>query len=136
MTAEDWETTCSLAIKLFKFGQELANEKDLILVDTKYEFGKDEEGNILLIDEVSDLNIAGKMSGCFRFILLIPVGSGSSQAMKNEDRKVKIQTISIKSSFVAGTPLNATLTRLKYCQILIYNLIDRFRPFQQFLKSF
>jgi len=58
MTAEDWETTCSLALKLFKFGQELANQKDLILVDTKYEFGKDDKGNILLIDEVGDFHVA------------------------------------------------------------------------------
>eukprot|EP00210_Caulerpa_lentillifera_P004802 g4584.t1 len=52
MTLDDWEATCSLALKLFKFGRELASKKDLILVDTKYEFGKDDDGNILLIDEV------------------------------------------------------------------------------------
>jgi phosphoribosylaminoimidazole-succinocarboxamide synthase len=36
---------------LFKRGQEMANEKGLILVDTKYEFGK-AEGKIYLIDEI------------------------------------------------------------------------------------
>jgi phosphoribosylaminoimidazole-succinocarboxamide synthase len=36
---------------LFKRGQEMANEKGLILVDTKYEFGK-ADGKIYLIDEI------------------------------------------------------------------------------------
>ena len=30
----------------------MAKERGLILVDTKYEFGKDSEGNIILIDEI------------------------------------------------------------------------------------
>jgi len=37
--------------KLFNFGSEVAAERGLILVDTKYEFGK-HEGKIYLIDEV------------------------------------------------------------------------------------
>jgi len=38
--------------KLFQRGTEMANEKGLILVDTKYEFGKDSNGIITLIDEI------------------------------------------------------------------------------------
>lgn len=38
--------------KLYQRGQEFARERGLILVDTKYEFGKDGEGNIILIDEI------------------------------------------------------------------------------------
>ena len=38
--------------KLFQCGTEMANEKGLILVDTKYEFGKDSNGIITLIDEI------------------------------------------------------------------------------------
>lgn len=38
--------------KLFQRGTEMAAEMGLILVDTKYEFGKDKEGNIILIDEI------------------------------------------------------------------------------------
>ncbi len=38
--------------ELFKRGSDYANEKGLILVDTKYEFGKDENGIITLIDEI------------------------------------------------------------------------------------
>ena len=38
--------------KLFQRGTELAARRDLILVDTKYEFGKTNEGKIVLIDEI------------------------------------------------------------------------------------
>lgn len=31
---------------------QVAGERGLILVDTKYEFGKDSDGNILLVDEL------------------------------------------------------------------------------------
>jgi phosphoribosylaminoimidazole-succinocarboxamide synthase len=37
---------------LFQRGTEIATEKGLILVDTKYEFGKDKNGVITLIDEI------------------------------------------------------------------------------------
>lgn len=40
------------SLALFARGQKLASERGLILVDTKYEFGKDEQGNIILIDEI------------------------------------------------------------------------------------
>ena len=36
----------------FEYGQSVANDRGLILVDTKYEFGRDSNGNIILIDEV------------------------------------------------------------------------------------
>lgn len=38
--------------KLFQRGTELAAERGLILVDTKYEFGKTKDGKIVLIDEI------------------------------------------------------------------------------------
>lgn len=38
--------------RLFQRGTEIAAERDLILVDTKYEFGKTKEGKIVLIDEI------------------------------------------------------------------------------------
>ncbi|MFA6256912.1 MAG: phosphoribosylaminoimidazolesuccinocarboxamide synthase [Candidatus Paceibacterota bacterium] len=40
------------ATKLFLRGQELALKRGLILVDTKYEFGTDENGKLVLIDEI------------------------------------------------------------------------------------
>lgn len=52
MTAEDWEVASQAAMKLFAFGMEVAKKHGLILVDTKYEMGKDENGNIVLIDEI------------------------------------------------------------------------------------
>lgn len=52
MTQEDWDTCANAAMSLFKFGQSVASENGLILVDTKYEFGKDENGVIRLIDEI------------------------------------------------------------------------------------
>jgi phosphoribosylaminoimidazole-succinocarboxamide synthase len=41
-----------IALKLFARGRELAAQRGLILVDTKYEFGFDESGAIVLADEV------------------------------------------------------------------------------------
>lgn len=52
MTKEDWETASAYAMQLYQFGVQEAAKHGLILVDTKYEFGKDEDGNILLIDEI------------------------------------------------------------------------------------
>lgn len=40
------------ALALFARGQEHAASRGLILVDTKYEFGQDQDGNLMLIDEV------------------------------------------------------------------------------------
>ncbi len=45
------EQLCQITHHLFQRGQEMANEKDLILVDTKYEFGL-YEGKIMLMDEI------------------------------------------------------------------------------------
>jgi phosphoribosylaminoimidazole-succinocarboxamide synthase len=38
--------------KLFKKGTEIASNRELLLVDTKYEFGKTKDGRIVLIDEI------------------------------------------------------------------------------------
>ena len=40
------------ALELFEYGSRVASQKGLILVDTKYEFGYDKDGNIILIDEI------------------------------------------------------------------------------------
>ncbi|MFA5670379.1 MAG: phosphoribosylaminoimidazolesuccinocarboxamide synthase [Balneolaceae bacterium] len=52
MSAEDWSYVADKALRLFSYGQLVAQKHNLILVDTKYEFGKDKEGNIRLIDEL------------------------------------------------------------------------------------
>ena len=52
MTQQDWDYCSKKALELFSFGQKKAAENGMILVDTKYEMGKDENGNIVLIDEI------------------------------------------------------------------------------------
>lgn len=52
LTPEQWETLSVYALGLFARGQEIAAQRGLILVDTKYEFGLDEDGNIVLADEI------------------------------------------------------------------------------------
>ena len=52
MTQTDWEYCSQKALELFEYGQKKAAENGMILVDTKYEMGKDENGEIVLIDEI------------------------------------------------------------------------------------
>ena len=52
MTQHQWDYVSEKALELFKIGQYVANQAGLILADTKYEFGLDEEDNIILIDEL------------------------------------------------------------------------------------
>lgn len=51
VSAEDYTVMKDYALKLFRRGTEMAAEKGLILVDTKYEFGK-LDGKVYLIDEI------------------------------------------------------------------------------------
>lgn len=48
----DYEILEKYTRALFQRGTEIANKQQLILVDTKYEFGKTKEGKIVLIDEI------------------------------------------------------------------------------------
>jgi phosphoribosylaminoimidazole-succinocarboxamide synthase len=52
LTAGQWQTVFDYALALFAKGRELARERGLILVDTKYEFGIDESGTIMIADEI------------------------------------------------------------------------------------
>jgi phosphoribosylaminoimidazole-succinocarboxamide synthase len=52
LTADQWERLSAYALALFARGQTLAAERGLILADTKYEFGLDAEGQIVLADEI------------------------------------------------------------------------------------
>lgn len=51
-TKDQWEHMSDRALALFKRGQELAAKRGLILVDTKYEMGVDENGTMRIADEV------------------------------------------------------------------------------------
>jgi phosphoribosylaminoimidazole-succinocarboxamide synthase len=48
----DWELIKKYAFALFEFGSNYAASKNLILVDTKFEFGRKKSGEIILIDEI------------------------------------------------------------------------------------
>ncbi len=50
--ADVWARVSEAAIAVFRRGQEIAERAGLVLVDTKYEFGLDENGTVTLIDEV------------------------------------------------------------------------------------
>lgn len=52
LTERQWTEVSSIALRLFARGRELVARRGLILVDTKYEFGFDESGAIILADEV------------------------------------------------------------------------------------
>lgn len=52
LTEAQWAEVSALALDLFAHGREVAARQGLILVDTKYEFGFDEAGRIILADEI------------------------------------------------------------------------------------
>ena len=52
MTKDAWRYCSKVALDLFAFGQKVAADHGMILVDTKYEMGVDVDGNILLVDEI------------------------------------------------------------------------------------
>ncbi len=52
LTAPQWDGISATALALFARGQRMAAERGLILADTKYEFGTDAAGRILLADEI------------------------------------------------------------------------------------
>jgi phosphoribosylaminoimidazole-succinocarboxamide synthase len=52
LTQRQWDEMARMALDLFAAGQAWAQQRGLILVDTKYEFGLDAQGRIWLIDEI------------------------------------------------------------------------------------
>jgi phosphoribosylaminoimidazole-succinocarboxamide synthase len=51
LDAQTWNQVQAAALAIFKRGQTIANKAGLILVDTKYEFGRAKDGRVMLIDE-------------------------------------------------------------------------------------
>lgn len=49
---ETYKKAEDYALKMFAYGQKIALERGLILVDTKYEMGIDETGDLIVVDEV------------------------------------------------------------------------------------
>ena len=52
MPAAQYDAVCGYALALFARGQEMVATRGLILADTKYEFGTDADGRIVLADEI------------------------------------------------------------------------------------
>ena len=52
VTTDQWHELSEKSLALFNRGRELAAKNGLILVDTKYEFGLDENGTIVVADEI------------------------------------------------------------------------------------
>jgi phosphoribosylaminoimidazole-succinocarboxamide synthase len=52
VTEEVYEAAEQCAVRMFAFGQHIARDRGLILVDTKYEFGLTDSGQLIVIDEV------------------------------------------------------------------------------------
>lgn len=52
ITAELYDEAARIGHALFRMGQEFAETRGLILVDTKYEMGLDENGRIVVVDEI------------------------------------------------------------------------------------
>jgi phosphoribosylaminoimidazole-succinocarboxamide synthase len=52
LTEEQWGKVSAYALALFARGREMARARGLILVDTKYEFGMDRSGRIMIADEI------------------------------------------------------------------------------------
>lgn len=52
VSQEDYEVLENYTRVLYNKGTQIASDRGLILVDTKYEFGKTKEGKIVLIDEI------------------------------------------------------------------------------------
>mgnify|MGYP002725556457 FL=1 len=52
LSQERWDELARLSLEVFARGRELAAKRGLILVDTKFEFGLDENGEVCLADEI------------------------------------------------------------------------------------
>lgn len=52
VTQEEYDAVADASLKLYQRGVEIAAKQGIILVDTKYEFGRTPDGRIVLIDEI------------------------------------------------------------------------------------
>ena len=52
LTQAQWDKVAALSLALFARGSDIAAKRGLILVDTKFEFGLDQDGTIVVADEI------------------------------------------------------------------------------------
>lgn len=100
ISAEDFDAMAKMSLDLFAFGQEHCAKQGLILVDTKYEFGKTADGRIVVIDEVhtpdsSRFWQADTYQKCFE-------EGGNPQGLDKEYVRVWLKT---EKDFVGDGPL-------------------------------
>lgn len=103
LTELQWKTLSEYAFALFARGQQMALERGLILVDTKYEFGVDEAGTIILADEIHTPTAAA---------------TGLPTAIRKASRRGPARQASTRTSSVAGSPSVATRIGTKYLKFL------------------
>lgn len=63
MTADEYESLKESTIKIAELITKILKEKDITLVDIKFEFGVDKDGNVLLIDEIAGGNMRAFKDG-------------------------------------------------------------------------
>lgn len=51
-SADEWAQMQAMALTLFEIGERYAESRGLILVDTKYEFGRNARGELMVVDEI------------------------------------------------------------------------------------
>jgi phosphoribosylaminoimidazole-succinocarboxamide synthase len=104
MTVDHWQKCHDIALALFEFGQKTSLEHGLLLVDTKYEFGLDENGasgslirtqatpvltlSVFVFQEISFL--------LTKYTLQIAPDTGSRDPLPTDSRKVWRQKISTR----------------------------------------
>jgi len=86
----------------FFLRQELAARNGLLLVDTKYEFGTDENGELMLIDEIHTPDSSPVLAGGF--------------PMQPRLWRERSRIISTRNFFGCGSRITPTRTRIRYCR--------------------
>lgn len=90
LTPAQWDQVSAYALALFARGQDMAAARGLILVDTKYEFGTDATGRIVLADEIHTPDSSRYW-----------IASGYEQALANGTRPPSFDKDVIRSWVVA-----------------------------------
>jgi phosphoribosylaminoimidazole-succinocarboxamide synthase len=104
---KDAEKIRELSIALFEKASEYAAEKGIIIADSKFEFGRDENGNIVLIDEIFTPD--------------------SSRFWRTEDYKIGVEPPSYDKQFVRNFLLNSSWDRTQTPPALPTEIIESTR---------
>ncbi len=89
-SAEEWDQLSSYALQLFERGKQLASQQQLILADTKYEFGKI-GSKIILMDEIHTPDSS-------RYFLL----DGFNERQENNERQKQLSKEFVREWLIAN----------------------------------